>query len=134
MNSKRNTASQWSAQRLHVRYPLDRQERTPLIRNRQIGCSEVTLTTPDAVFLVDGMGYLTALTLTDLNGHLNYTERNVVEKLFQTYTMRIERFHETWNGSQASAGVIGGSFEYSFHGRLLRVANRIAYGSSYIQT
>ncbi|MFA9417965.1 IS6 family transposase [Natrinema sp. HArc-T2] len=57
----------------------------------------------DAVFLVDGMGYLTALARTNLSGNLNYTDRNIVEKLFQTYTMRIERFHETWNGSQASA-------------------------------
>ncbi|MEF8882540.1 MAG: DDE-type integrase/transposase/recombinase [Halapricum sp.] len=58
----------------------------------------------DAEFLVDGMGYLTALARTDLSGELNYTDRNIVENLFQTYTMRIERFHETWNGSQASAG------------------------------
>ena len=57
----------------------------------------------DAEFLVDGMGYLTALARIDLTGHLDYSERNIVEKLFQTYTMRIERFHETWNGSQASA-------------------------------
>ena len=49
------------------------------------------------------MGYLTALARTDLTGHLGYSERNIVEKLFQTYTMRIKRFHETWNGSQASA-------------------------------
>jgi len=57
----------------------------------------------DAEFLVDGMGYLTALARTDLGGELNYTDRNIVEKFFQIYTMRIERFHETWNGSQASA-------------------------------
>lgn len=57
----------------------------------------------DAEFLVDGMGYLTALARTDLSGDLNYSERNIVEKLFQTFTMRIGRFHETWNGSQASA-------------------------------
>jgi len=57
----------------------------------------------DAEFLVDGMGYLTALARTDLGGELKYTDRNIVEKLFQTYTMRIGRFHETWNGSQASA-------------------------------
>ena len=49
------------------------------------------------------IGYLTALARTDLNGELNYTDRNVVEKLFQTYTMRIGRFHETWNGGQLSA-------------------------------
>jgi len=49
------------------------------------------------------MGYLTALARTDLSGVLNCTDHNIVEKLFQTYTMRIERFHETWNGSQTSA-------------------------------
>jgi len=49
------------------------------------------------------MGYLTTLARTTLSGDLNYTDRNIVEKLFQTYTMRIERFHETWNGSKASA-------------------------------
>ena len=57
----------------------------------------------DAEFLVDGMGYLTALAKTDLLGDLNYTDRNIVKKLFQTYTMRIGRFYETWNGSQPSA-------------------------------
>ena len=57
----------------------------------------------DAEFFVDGMGYLTALAKTDLTGDLNYSERNIVEKLFQTYTMRVGRFHETWNGSQPSA-------------------------------
>ena len=54
----------------------------------------------DADFLVDGMGYLTALAKTDLLGDLNYSDRNIVEKLFQTYTMRVGRFHETCNGSQ----------------------------------
>ena len=58
----------------------------------------------DAEFLVDGMGYLTALAKTDLLGGLNYSERNVVEKLFQTYTIRVGRFHETWNGSQPALG------------------------------
>ena len=57
----------------------------------------------DVVFLVDGMGYLTALVKTDLLGDLSYSERNIVEKLFQTHTMRVGRFHETWNGGQLSA-------------------------------
>ncbi|WP_255681485.1 IS6 family transposase [Natrinema sp. SYSU A 869] len=57
----------------------------------------------EAEFLVDGMGYLTALAKTDLSGHLDYTDRNIVEKLFQTFTMRIGRFYENWNGSQPSA-------------------------------
>lgn len=54
-------------------------------------------------FLVDGMGYLTALAKTEFIGHLDYSERNLVEKLFQTYTKRAEQFHEPWNGSQPSA-------------------------------
>ena len=57
----------------------------------------------DTEFLVDGMGYLTALAKPELTGHLDYTDRNIVEKLFQTYTIRIARFHETWNGGQLSA-------------------------------
>lgn len=46
------------------------------------------LRTRDAVFLVDGMGYLTALARTSLSGDLNYSKRNIVEKLFQTITIR----------------------------------------------
>ena len=47
--------------------------------------------------------YLTALAKTDLTGDLNYSEQNLVEKLFQTYPMRVGRFHGTWNDSQPSA-------------------------------
>ena len=43
----------------------------------------------DAEFLVEGIGHLTALTRTNLSGDLNYTERNIVENPFRTYTMRI---------------------------------------------
>jgi putative transposase len=57
----------------------------------------------DAEFLVGGMGYLISFAKTDLSGYLNYTDHNIVEKLIQTSTMRIGRFHETWNGSQPSA-------------------------------
>ena len=44
-------------------------------------------------FLVDGMGYLTALARHNLSGHLDYNDRNYIEKGFQTVTMRIDRFH-----------------------------------------
>ena len=37
----------------------------------------------EATFLVDGMGYLTALARCDLGGHLDYVERNTIEKWFQ---------------------------------------------------
>ena len=36
----------------------------------------------DAVFFVDSMGYLVALAKTDRLGDLNYSERNIIEKLF----------------------------------------------------
>ncbi len=35
------------------------------------------------------MGYLTALARTDLGGDLNYSERDIVEKLFQAFTMHL---------------------------------------------
>lgn len=49
------------------------------------------------------MRSLTALAHTNLIRNPNYTDINIVEKLFQTCTVRIEGFYETWNGNQASA-------------------------------
>jgi putative transposase len=57
----------------------------------------------DTEFLTDAGGYLTALARLDLCGGLDYSERNLVEKWFQTVTMRIDRFHSFWRGSPASA-------------------------------
>ena len=57
-------------------------------------------------FLVDGMGYLTALAQTDLGGRLDYVTRNLIEKWFQTLTMRVDRFYNTWMGGRASARVL----------------------------
>jgi len=57
----------------------------------------------DAEFLVDAGGYLTALSRHDLSGHLDYHDRNHIEKWFQTVAMRIDRFHSFWRGSQTSA-------------------------------
>ena len=51
------------------------------------------------------MGYITAFAKTDFSSRLNYTDRNIVEKLFQTFTMRIEQFDETWNSSQPSGAL-----------------------------
>ena len=67
-------------------------------------------------FLVDGMGYLTALAQNDLGGHLDYVMRNLIEKWFQTLTMRIARFHETWMGGRASAArwLAAFAFYYNF--------------------
>ncbi len=57
----------------------------------------------ESEFLVDAGGYLTALARHDLSGQLNYSDRNHVEKWFQTVSMRIDRFHSFWRGSPASA-------------------------------
>ncbi|RKD85215.1 integrase core domain-containing protein, partial [Halopiger aswanensis] len=56
----------------------------------------------EAVFLVDGYGYLTALSRLGLSGQLDYVERNLIEKWFQTFKMRVDRFHNSWVGSRAS--------------------------------
>jgi putative transposase len=69
----------------------------------------------DAEFLVNRRGYLTALTRVDLSGHLGYSDRNIVEKPFRTYTMRIGRFHEIRNGSQPSAEHWLTAFSYYYN-------------------
>jgi len=57
----------------------------------------------DTEFLVDAGGYLTALARRELSGQLDYSERNHIEKWFQTVAMVIDRFHSFWQGSQSSA-------------------------------
>jgi transposase-like protein len=54
-------------------------------------------------FLIDAGGYLTAIVRRELSGQLNHTEQNHIEKWFQTVSIRIDRFHSFWWGSQASA-------------------------------
>ncbi|WP_042664295.1 IS6 family transposase [Haloferax sp. ATB1] len=56
----------------------------------------------DAVFLVDGYGYQTALSRLGLSGQLDYVERNLIEKWFHTLKMRVDRFHNSWVGSHGS--------------------------------
>ncbi|PGF14455.1 IS6 family transposase [Natrinema sp. CBA1119] len=56
----------------------------------------------DAEFLVDGYGYLTSFSRLGLSGQLDYVERNLIEKWFQTFKMRVDRFHNSWVGSRAS--------------------------------
>ena len=69
----------------------------------------------ETTFLVDGMGYLTALARCDLSGHLDYVERNLIEKWFQTLAMRIDRFHQTWMGRRASAARWLTAFRYYYN-------------------
>ena len=56
----------------------------------------------DVEFLVDAGGYLIALFRHDLSGQLDYSRRSHIEKWFQMVSMRIDRFHSFWRGSQAS--------------------------------
>jgi len=56
----------------------------------------------EAVFLVDGFGYQTALARLGLSGRRDYTDRNLIEKWFHTLKMRIDRFHNSWVGSRSS--------------------------------
>lgn len=48
-----------------------------------------------ATFLVDGYGYLTALSRLDVSGRLDYVDRNQIEKWFHTLKMRLDRFHSS---------------------------------------
>ncbi len=57
----------------------------------------------EAVFLVDGFGYQTALARLGLSSRRDYTDRNLIEKWFQTLKMRIDRFHNSWVGNRSSA-------------------------------
>ncbi len=56
----------------------------------------------ETVFLVDGFGYETPLTRLGLSGRRNYTDRNPIEKWFQTVKQRIDRFYLSWVGSRRS--------------------------------
>ncbi len=59
--------------------------------------------TDETEFLVDAGGYPTALARHELSGQLDYSDRNHIEKRFQTVSIRIDRFHSFWRGSPASA-------------------------------
>ena len=66
-------------------------------------------------FLVDGYGYLTALFRLDLSGHLDYVDRNLIEKWFHTLKMRVDRFHNSWVGSRASVAQCLAQFVYYYN-------------------
>jgi len=56
----------------------------------------------NATFLVDQFGYRTLLARLGLDSRVDYTDRNLIEKWFHTLTMRLNRFHNSWVGSQWS--------------------------------
>ncbi|MDG5761551.1 IS6 family transposase [Natronococcus sp. A-GB1] len=55
------------------------------------------------VFLVDGYGYLTALSQLGLSGQLDYVDRNRIEKWFHTLKMSVDHFYNSRMDSRASA-------------------------------
>ena len=61
-------------------------------------------TVSEAVFLVDGFGYQTALGRLGFSGRSDYTDRNLVKKWFHTLKKRIDRFHNSWVGSRSNVG------------------------------
>jgi putative transposase len=54
------------------------------------------------VFLSDAFGYRTAFARLGVNGRVDYTDRNLIEKWFHTFKMRVDRFHNSWVGSRPS--------------------------------
>ena len=55
-----------------------------------------------AELLVDSFGYRTALSRLGLSGHVERSNRNHIERWFQTLKQRTDRFYTTWNGGPAS--------------------------------
>jgi transposase-like protein len=70
---------------------------------------------PATEFLVDGYGYLTALFRLDLSGHLDYVDRNRIETWFHTLKMRVNRFHNSWVGSQVAVAQWLALFAYYYN-------------------
>ena len=69
----------------------------------------------EAELLVDGFGYLTALACTGLSGQFEYTNRKTIEKWFQTLKMRVNRFHNSWNGGLVSAARWPAAFAHYYN-------------------
>lgn len=59
----------------------------------------------DAEFLIDQVGYLTALFQLGLSGQVTCIDRNQIERWFHTLKMRCDRFYSFWRGSQARLAV-----------------------------
>ena len=71
----------------------------------------------ETVFLVDGCGYQIALARLGLSGQLDYVERNLIEKWFQTLKMRVDRFHNLRVDSRSAVREFFIQFAqyYNFH-------------------
>ena len=56
----------------------------------------------ETMFLTDSFGYRTGLSRLGLNGRVDYTDRNLIEKWFHTLKIRVDCFHNSWVGSRLS--------------------------------
>ncbi|WP_161631392.1 hypothetical protein [Candidatus Halobonum tyrrellensis] len=54
----------------------------------------------DTVFLADQFGYRIGLAQLELSGQINYTDRNLTERLFYTPKLRVDRFYNSWMSSR----------------------------------
>ena len=69
----------------------------------------------DTEFLVDGYGYLTALFRLGLSGHLDYVDRNPIEKWIHILKMRVDRFYNLWVGSRVAVAQYLAQFAYYYN-------------------
>ncbi|ELZ98041.1 transposase [Haloferax mucosum ATCC BAA-1512] len=56
----------------------------------------------ETMFLADDFGHRTAFSRLGLNGPVDDTDRNLIEKWSRTFKMRANRFHNSWVGSRLS--------------------------------
>ncbi len=56
----------------------------------------------ETVFLADAFDYRIAFSRLRLNDRVDYTDRNLIEKWFHTFKMRVDRFHNSWVDSRLS--------------------------------
>lgn len=52
----------------------------------------------DTIFLVDSYGYPSSAFRLGSSSSLDYIIRNLIEKCFHTFQMRIDRFNNSWGG------------------------------------
>jgi len=71
----------------------------------------------NTVFLAVAFGYRTAFARLRLTGRVDYTDRNLIAKWFQTLKMRVDRFHNSWVGSRLSVRqwLVAFVHYYNFH-------------------
>ncbi|WP_369333707.1 DDE-type integrase/transposase/recombinase [Haloferax sp. KTX1] len=71
-------------------------KRMELTRRLRFSTESVrSMTVQRRCFLADSFGYRTAFSRLRLNGRVDYTDRNLIEKWFHTFKMRVDRVHNS---------------------------------------